>query len=193
MASLFSSTQQKVLGFLFGQPDRRYFSSELITLVGSGSGAVQRELEKLTVSGLVNSEKQGMMRYYQANPHSPIFTELCAIFTKTVGLNRLLIAALESTHADIEMALVFGSIAKGQDTAKSDIDLLVVSDDLSLEKLYACLEGVEETVRRKISPVIYTSAEFRKRREAGNSFIDRVLKGPHDLLIGNVDGTREAR
>ena len=190
MEALFTSTQRKVLGLLFGQPKRRYFMSELISIAESGSGTVQRELAKLTDSGLVTAEKQGIQKYYQANTQSPIFDELYSIFSKTAGLNTLLSRALEETNAKIELALIFGSSAKGQDKVNSDIDLLIVSDDLTLEVLYNSLEKVEITTRRKVSPVIYTRAEFTKKRNTGNSFLERVLKGKFTTLIGNANDER---
>lgn len=185
MEALFTSTQRKVLGLLFGQPKRRYFMSELISIAESGSGTVQRELAKLTDSGLVTTEKQGIQKYYQANTNSPIFDELCSIFSKTTGLSTLLSRALEETNAKIQLALIFGSYAKGQDKVTSDIDLLIVSDDLTLEVLYSALEKVEEATRRKVSPIIYTRSEYNKKRKANNSFLERVLKGKLTILIGN--------
>lgn len=82
-AALFSNTQQRVLGLLFGQPERSFFATELIGLSGGGSGAVQRELKRLDESGLVTVKRVGSQKHYQANPQSPIFTELCSIVHKT--------------------------------------------------------------------------------------------------------------
>lgn len=129
-SALFSNTQRRVLAFLFGQPERSFFATELIGLVDSGSGAVQRELKRLTESGLVTVSRLGNQKHYQANPESSIFSELCAIVQKTVGLAEPLRAALEPFTGAIVAAFVYGSVAKGSDTAQSDIDLMVVSDSL---------------------------------------------------------------
>ena len=128
--ALFSGTQQRVLGLLFGQPERSFYATELIGLTGGGSGAVQRELARLEQSGLVTIKALGNQKYYQANPASPIFTELTGIAQKTVGLAEPLRQALLPLTRKISAAFVYGSVAKKQDTASSDIDLMVISDKL---------------------------------------------------------------
>lgn len=110
--ALFTTTRQRVLGFLYGQPERSFFANELIGLTGSGSGAVQRELGRLVDSGLVTSRSIGRQRHYQANAGAPIFDELCSIIVKTVGLAEPLRAALGPLGHRITLALVYGSIAK---------------------------------------------------------------------------------
>ena len=184
---LFTSTQQRVLALLFGQPSRSFFASELIQLAGSGSGAVQRELKRLGDSGLVTVTRIGKQKHYQANPTSPVFEELRSLVLKTVAMVDPLRHALEPLAKQISLALVYGSVAKGSDTAASDIDLLVVADDLTLESLYAALALVEPTLGRKINPTLYTPQEFAERKAAGNAFVTRVLAGDHLALIGNVD------
>ena len=123
--ALFSSTQQRVLGLLFGQPERSFFGAEVIGLLGMGSGGVQRELKKLADSGLVRVFRVGNQKHYQADPESPIYAELVGLIRKTVGLVAPLRAALEASLDAIDLALVYGSVAKGGATAASDIDLLL--------------------------------------------------------------------
>jgi hypothetical protein len=84
--ALFTGTQQRVLGLLFGQPTRSYYANELIRLAGAGSGAVQRELARLTQCGLLTMRRVGNQKHYQANPDSPLFAELCSIAQKALGL-----------------------------------------------------------------------------------------------------------
>jgi predicted nucleotidyltransferase len=150
--ALFSATQQRVLGFLFGQPERSFFATELIKLAGGGSGAVQRELARLADSGLVTVTPVGTQKHYQANPKSPIFTELCAIAQKTVGLAEPLRAALAPLAQRITAAFVFGSVAKRSDTATSDIDVLVLSDSLDYTDVFAALQSAETKLGRTVSP-----------------------------------------
>lgn len=190
---LFTRTQQRVLALLFGQPTRSYFASELIQLAGSGSGAVQRELKRLGDSGLVSVTRIGKQKHYQANPTSPVFEELRSLVIKTVAMVDPLRHALEPLAKQISLAFVYGSVAKGSDTAGSDIDLLVVADDLTLEDLYAVLAPVEPTLGRKINPSLYTPQEFANRKSSGNAFLTRVLAGDHLVLIGNVDEPPTAR
>jgi predicted nucleotidyltransferase len=182
--AIFTSTQQKVLGLLFGNPYRKFFATELIGLAGIGSGAVQRELQSLTECGLVSAERQRNLKYYQANASSPIFEELHRIILKTIGLAGPLREAILKAKANIEVALVYGSVAKGTDKASSDIDLLLVSEDLILEDLYEVLRPAEQSIGRKINPTLYTPKEFRKRIADDNPFLKKVLGGELMLLIG---------
>ena len=183
--AIFTSTQQRVLGLLFGQPDRKFISSELIKLSHIGSGAVQRELVALAESGLISVEQSGKQKYYQANHGSPIFDELKSITLKTVGLAEPLVLALTHSGGTIELAFIYGSVAKGTAKASSDIDLLVVSDDLTTEELYRTLEPVEVALSRKISVTLYTPHDFRQKLKAKNAFLEKVIKGEHTVLIGD--------
>ena len=117
--ALFSNTQQRVLAFLFGQPERSFFATELIGLAGGGSGAVQRELRRLEESGLVTVTPLGNRKHYQANPQSPIFAELCGIVQKTVGLAEPLRAALAPFAKKISAAFVYGSVAPTTGTRRT--------------------------------------------------------------------------
>ena len=185
--ALFTTTQQRVLALLFGQPSRSFFASELIELTGSGSGAVQRELKRLTSSGLLTLKRIGKQKHYQANPDCPVFKELCALVRKTVAMVEPIRQALAPLTKKIKRALIYGSVAKGTDTASSDIDLLVVADDLTLEALYTALAPVEASLDRKVSPTLYTRKEHDDRLAAGNPFLTRMLAGEHLVLMGSPD------
>ena len=182
--ALFTATQQRVLALLFGQPARSFFATELIGLARAGSGAVQRELKKLVESGLVIVSRVGNQKHYQANQASPVFNELCDLVRKTIGLHEPIRDVLKPFEKRIVFAALYGSVAKHKDTASSDIDLLVVSDDLTLEQLYAALAPAEAKLARKISPTLYTSREFNRRKKASNTFLRRVLAGDHVALVG---------
>ena len=183
--ALFSTTQQRVLGLLFGQPDRSFYATELIGLIGAGSGAVQRELARLEQSGLVTVRRLGTQKHYQANPDSPLFGELCAIARKTVGLAQPLREALAPLARKIVAAFVYGSIAKRQDTAASDIDLMVVSDTLTYADLFAVLEPVQVKLARTINPTVYSRQELAQRLKKRNAFATRVLAQPKVWVIGS--------
>lgn len=173
-----------MLAYVFGQPERSFFATELIKLAGGGSGAVQRELARLADSGLVTVTRVGTQKHYQANPKSPIFAELCAIAQKTVGLAEPLREALAPLARRIDAAFVYGSVAKRQDTAKSDIDLMVVSDSLSYADLFAVLEDATNRLGRTVNPTVYSRPELNKRIRADNAFIKRVLAQPKLWVIG---------
>ncbi len=183
--ALFTTTQQRVLALIFGQPGRSFYASELIERTGSGSGAVQRELKRLTSSGLVTVKRIGNQKHYQANPDSPVFEELRGLVRKTVALAEPIRAALAPLEDRINLALLYGSVAKGMDTATSDIDILIVADSITLEDIYAALALVEADLDRKINPTLYTPREYADRKASGNPFLARVLAGDHLVLIGN--------
>ncbi len=190
--ALFTTTQQRVLSLLFGQPSRSFFASELIELTGSGSGAVQRELQRLASSGLVTVIRVGKQKHHQANPDSPVFEELRGLVLKTVAMAEPIREALEPLANRIVLALLYGSVAKGADTAASDIDLLVVADQVMLEDIYSALAPVETELRRKIDPTLYTAKEFTERKAAGSAFLTRVLGDEHLVLIGTEDESSAA-
>lgn len=185
--ALFSTIQQRVLAYLFGQPERSFFATELIKLAGGGSGAVQRELARLADSGLVTVTRVGTQKHYQANPKSPIFTELCAIAQKTVGLAEPLRDALAPLAKRITAAFVFGSVAKRNDTAASDIDVLVLSDSVDYADVFAALQPAETKLGRTVNPTVYTPANWRKKRKEGVAFVLRVAAQPKVFLIGTEE------
>jgi predicted nucleotidyltransferase len=184
--ALFSSTQKRVLGLLFGQPQRSFYANEIIDRLGAGSGAVQRELRKLADSGLLDVTWVGNQKHFRANPESPIYDDLCGLVRKTIGIVDPLREGLEPAREAIDLAVVYGSVAKGQESASSDVDLLLVSDTLTLEAVYRLLAGAEQSLGRKINPTLYTSDEFRQRRRKGSPFLKRVLAGDILLLMGDL-------
>lgn len=185
--ALFSGTQQRVLAWLFGQPERSFYATELIGLAGAGSGAVQRELARLAQSGLVTARAVGNQKHYQANPAAPIYAELCGIVQKTVGLAEPLREALAPLAERIQAAFVYGSVAKREDTASSDIDLMLVSDDLAYSDLYAALEAASQRLGRTVNPTIYPPQELARRIKRKEAFATRVLAQPKLWLIGSED------
>jgi len=182
--ALFSTVQQRVLAYLFGQPERSFFATELIKLAGGGSGAVQRELARLAESGLVTVKRVGTQKHYQADPKSPLFAELCSIAQKTVGLAEPLREALAPLAKRITAAFVYGSVAKRSDTAASDIDLMVVSDSLTYADLYAAVEQASARLGRKVNPTVYSRKELARRVKQKNAFVTRVMAQPRIWLIG---------
>jgi predicted nucleotidyltransferase len=180
---LFTKTQQRVLGVLFGQPDRSTYASELIRTAGTGSGAAQRELARLEDSGLVVSRRIGHQKHYQANIQAPLFDELRSIVLKTIGLAEPLRANLQPLSAAIRAAFVYGSVAKATDRAASDIDLMIVSDSLSYGEVFGALERVVRQLGRQVNPTVYTAAEFAQRARE-NTFVKRVLEQPKIWIIG---------
>ncbi len=185
--ALFSGLQQRLLAVLFGQPDRSFYGNELLRLTGTGRGALQRELEKLVSADLVTVTPVGNQKHYQANAAAPIFAELRGIVMKTLGLADVLRTALNAVADRIELAFVFGSVAKGTDTATSDIDLMVVTETLTYADLFEGLAAAEQVLGRKVNPTLYTSAALAEKVRTENNFVLRVLSQPKIFLIGTED------
>jgi predicted nucleotidyltransferase len=191
--ALFSDSQSRVFRWLFGQPQRGYHLNELRRLTGLGSASLQRELGKLADAGLVRSQKIGNLRVFQANTESPVYEELAGLTRKTLGAQPLLQEALEPMKSKVDLAFVYGSIAKGTDTAKSDIDVMMVGDDLLLNDVLKLLLPMESLLGRKINPTLYTPAEYKRRRKQKDSFLNRVLAQPVIPLIGETLGRSRSR
>lgn len=187
---LFSGVQQRVLGLLFGQPDRSFYANEIERLGMTGRGALERELKRLTASGLITMTVIGRQKHYQANRNSPIFQELRGITLKTFGLSDVLRAALSKYADAIRYAFIYGSVAKGTDTATSDIDVMVIAEGLSYSELFEALSKAEETLGRKLSPTLYSPEDFLKKMHSDNYFVTRVLDQPRIDLLGNEDVIR---
>jgi predicted nucleotidyltransferase len=186
--ALFSKVQQRVLGLIFGQPDRSFYVSEILRNVHSGTGAVERELSRLQRSGLVSVERIGNQKHYQANHQSPIFAELQSLVVKTVAMTEPLRKSLEPYSDNIKAAFVYGSVAKGTDTASSDIDLMVIGDELNYSELYAALQNVEDVLGRKVSPVFLSLKDWRRKVSEKGSFVGKVNLLPKIFVLGSEQG-----
>lgn len=182
---MFPKVRQRVLGVLFGNPTRSFYANEVITLAQSGSGAVQRELAGLAGAGLLTVSRLGNQKHYQANADAPVFAELRGLVVKTSGVTDVLRAALLPLASQIQVAFVFGSVASQQDTAQSDIDVLVVSASLGYGELFGALEPATVTLGRTVNPTLYTPGDLAQRSAQDNAFVVRVLDQPKIWLIGN--------
>jgi predicted nucleotidyltransferase len=185
--ALFTPVQQRVLALLFGQPGRSFRSTEVIALADSGTGAVHRQLVRLAESGLVTVTRVGNQKYYQANRDSPVFSELHGLVVKTIGLIGPLEEALAPLRDHILAAFVYGSIAKGTDTAQSDVDLMVISKDLPYSDLYSALQEAETTLQRPVHVNVMTAEEWKRKLAAGNPFVTKIQAQPKIWLIGSAD------
>ena len=185
--ALFPKGRQRVLAVLFGNPGRSFYANEVIALAQSGTGAVQRELAALSEAGLITVTKQGNQKHYQANADAPVFAELRGLVLKTIGLADVLRVAMASLSAQIDLAFVYGSVAKQQDTAHGDIDVMIVSASLGYADVFGALESASATLGRKLNPTLYTPVDWSKRVEQDSAFVTRVLQQPKIWLIGNEE------
>lgn len=187
-SALFSDSQSRVYAWLFGQPERTYHFSELLRLTGLGSASLQREMGRLAEAGLVQSERVGNLRCYVANAQSPVFEELVALTRKTLGTVPLLRDALAPLQPRLQAAWIYGSVARQTDTAASDIDVMLVGNDLLLGEVLDVLVPLEPQLGRKINPTCYTPLDFAQRRAEPDSFVNQVLAQPTLALIGDANG-----
>ena len=183
--ALFPKVRQRVLAVLFGNPDRSFYANEVIALAQSGTGAVQRELAALLDAGLLLMTRRGNQKHFQANSAAPVFAELRGLVLKTMGLADVLRAALAPLEAQVSTAFVYGSVAKQQDTAHSDIDVLIVSATLGYADVFGALESATTQLGRKVNPTLYTPEDISKRVAQDNAFVTRVLQQPKIWLIGS--------
>jgi predicted nucleotidyltransferase len=182
--ALFTKVQQRVLAVLFGNHARSFYANELIALACSGSGAVQRELAQLEAAELVTVRRVGNQKHYQANASAAIFEELRGLVLKKSGLVDVLRAALAPLAAQIDQAFIYGSVAKGKDTAKSNIDLMVISEKVAYADLFAALEPATSRLHRTVNPTLSSPIEIDKRSLDDNAFVNRVLTQPKLWVIG---------
>lgn len=157
-----------------------------------GRGTVRRELERMTAAGLLIVTREGNQLHYQANEACPVYSELLGIVRKTFGIVDVLRRALQPLDSEIELAFIFGSIAKATDTKNSDIDLMLVAKHLTYSNLVNLLIPVEEKLQRPINPTIYTPGEFRTRTRRESDFLERVVSQPKLMIKGRIDDFRES-
>jgi predicted nucleotidyltransferase len=185
--ALFSKVQQRVLALIFGHPERSFYTNQIVRAVRSGTGAVDRELSRLQQSGLVLVERIGNQKHYRANRQSPIFDEIRGIVRKTFGLVDPLRQSLEPHAHKIDAAFVYGSVAKGTDTASSDIDLMIVGEDLTYTDLFAGLEEAEKILGRPVNPNFLSREEWRRKIREKNSFIAKLAGSSKIFVFGSED------
>ena len=185
--NLFSPPQSKVLAWVFGQPERWYHIQELIRLTSLASASLQREVKRLHVAGLVVDERIGNLRRVKANTQSPIFQDLANLVRKTMGIVPAVSSALAPIEHRVQLAMIFGSVAKGTEHASSDIDVLLVSESLKLTDVLKLLLPLEEQLGRRIEVKLYTPEEFAQRRAEPGSVVQRILAGSVQLLHGSLE------
>lgn len=188
--ALFTTTQQNVLGILYAHPERSFYTKEILRLTGMGVATIKRELDRMVAAGILTLTKLGNQHHYQADPECPIYHELLSIVRKTFGIADVLHTALEQLSSDILLCFVYGSIAKSTDKAKSDVDLMVIGNDLSYSGLMDLLLPAEAKLGRAINPTIYTLNDFRAKLDENNSFVTRVMEQEKIIVMGAEDGIR---
>lgn len=181
---LFGKTRQAVLALLYGQSDTSFYTKQVLDAVKTGRGTVQRELKNLTDAGIIIREVRGRQVYYRANEKCPIFNELKNIVRKTFGVADVLRQSLAPQANKIQLAFLFGSVARSTDDRRSDIDLIIVGK-ISFGDVVSLLSQAEEELRREINPIVYSVAEFRKKIKENNHFVKTVFEDQKIFLMGD--------
>lgn len=187
---LFGTYRQRVLGLLLLQPAQRFHVRELARLTGTTAGTLHRELSKLAEAGLLLRERQGNQVLYQANESCPVFEELAGLFRKTSGAVSVLKESLSALASEIRFALVFGSLARGEETGGSDADVLIIGN-AGFSDVVKALYPAQSQLHREINPVVYTEGEFIKRLDNKEPFVMEVLAKPKLFLIGDQNDFAE--
>lgn len=190
--ALFTKTRQKVLGLLYGKPENSFYTNEIVRWAGMGRGTVRRELQRLSEAGLITAQRAGNQLHYQANAQNPVFSELMGIVRKTFGIIDVIRTALIPIDAQVEQAFVYGSLPKGEDNEKSDIDLMLIGHDLNYGDVMSLLIPLEESLKRSVNPTIYNPEDFRIKLEEGSSFLTRVLQQQKWMVKGGFDDIGES-
>ncbi|NOT67723.1 MAG: nucleotidyltransferase domain-containing protein [Methylophilaceae bacterium] len=181
---LFGEYRKRILGLLLLHPEQSYHVRELARLTNTSAGTLHKELSKLSENGILLSKKVGNQQHYSANLQCPIFEELASIFRKTSGLADVIVGALSSVKSQITFAFVFGSVARGEQQANSDIDVMLIGD-IGFGDVVSLLHSSQSTLMREINPAVYSVDEFKNRIEKNDSFIKEILSKPKLFIIGS--------
>ena len=184
---LFGKARGAILALLYGHPDQSFYYRQITRqLDGVSDGALQRELDTLSRLGLIDRSTVGRQVFYRVNRNHPVFPELRALVAKTVGAIQVLRSALTSLANGISLAFIYGSMARQEERAESDIDLLIVGK-VTPEDVIARLADVESSLGRAVNPTVYSVAEFKTKLGSGNHFLNSVVRGKKVFLIGDED------
>lgn len=189
--ALFTKTQQRVLGLLYGMPDKSFYTNEIMRWADMGRGTIRRELDRLVSAGILSVTPEGNQNHYQAKQDNPVYSELLGIVRKTFGVADVIGQALAPLSDQIDLAFIYGSIAKSADTRTSDIDLMLVGEGLHYGDVMEVLMPLEESLKRSINPTILARKEFTSRLDQNSSFLVRVMEQPKLVIKGVIDDFRE--
>jgi uncharacterized protein len=188
---LFGKGRGALLALLYGHPDQSFFYRQITRQLPDVSvGTLQRELDTLSQLGLVDRSTVGKQVFYRANRSHPVFSELHALVAKTVGAIQVLREALASIADRISIAFVYGSMARQEERAESDIDLLIVGE-VSLDDVLRSVGDLEQTLGRAVNPTVYGVVEFKTKLKSGNHFLNSVVQGEKIFLIGDESELRK--
>ena len=182
--SLLGKVRTAVLALLFSHADQSYYLREIVRMTGAGHGAVQRELAHLLKAGLVTRTSRGREVFYQANRASPIFPELHGLIVKTVGVADVLREALAPLADRVQVAFIYGSFAKGEERAESDVDAMVIGD-VDFGEVVSALRPAQDRLAREVNPSAFAPDEWRRRVADQDHFVTTILREGKLFLVGD--------
>jgi predicted nucleotidyltransferase len=186
--TLFGNTRGALLSILYGHVGESFYLRQLARTSGKALGAVHREIRQLADAGLVTRRIVGAQTLYSANQESPVFREIKSLVTKTVGMHDVLLAALSPLRGKINLAFVYGSVARSAETGRSDIDLMVVGK-VDFGAVVSNLADAQKILNREINPAVYSIKEFTGKIR-GN-FLRNVLADKKLFIIGDENDLRQ--
>jgi predicted nucleotidyltransferase len=189
-ALLFPGYRRRVLGLLLLRPEVALHGREIARRTGLPAGTLTRELKLLAEAGLLSQEKRGNQILYSANRGCPVYTELAAILRKTSGLADLVAESLTPLSSEIDVAFIFGSVARGAETAGSDVDLLIIGAT-TFGAVVEALHPVQQQLSREINPKVFTAREWVAKRKQKNPFVLEVAGKPKIFLLGTENDLTE--
>jgi len=184
LEALFPKTRERVLAATMTQPEKWWFLSELAEYLGTSPSSLQRELSALVDTGILEQRRDGNRAYFRAQRRSPIYRELRSIFEKTAGIIPTIQTAVARFGDKILCSFVHGSVARAQEHATSDIDLMVIGI-IDLAELTPALRKAERALGRELNATVYSVDEFRDRVKKNDHFLTAVLKRPKQFVKGS--------
>lgn len=185
--TLFGQTRAAVLSVLYGHVGEAFYLRQLARLTHIALGPVQREVRQLVDAGLVTKKTVGAQTLYSANQTSPVFREIKSLVTKTVGMHDVLAEALDPLRDRINLAFIYGSVARARESESSDVDLMVVGK-VEFGEVVEKLAEAQRILNREVNPTVYSIREFA-RKIRGN-FLKSVLAEKKLFIIGDEDDLR---
>jgi DNA-binding transcriptional ArsR family regulator len=184
--SLFPRTRREVLATLYRDTARQWYLSDLARHLTVKPSSLQRELARLVAAGILRRRADGNRIYYAAETESPIFNDLHGLFLRTAGLRDVLAARLEPFRGSVDVAFVYGSVARKDEHAASDVDLMIIGR-IGLAELAPALKDAEQTLLRPVNPSVYTANEVAEKLAARHHFLTAVMSGDKLFVLGTKD------
>jgi predicted nucleotidyltransferase len=183
---LLGQTRSAVLGVLYLHPEASLHVRELARLTGASPGSLHRDLRALADEGLLLRQEVGRQVHYRANPECPVFEELAGLLRKTSGLADVLREALIPLADKIDVAFVYGSVARGEEHAHSDVDVMVVGS-VDFSDVALAISDAQAKLGREVNPTVFSPPEFRKRLRERGGFVQQVWQGKKLWLLGSAE------